>query len=193
MKFIVIAQNNDTQTALVSAIEDADNVAIPSSLSELPALLKEQAVSGIIIDMITATRSTAQEKQETNELIQLFPNLKVKLVKNELVCLGKGISIMQFVQNCRSFTPRTIRKGERKVRHIAFLLSADNEFSKPEKTVTLNIADKGCFVYSTGEWKPGDRVWLRFIDNDNVITGIVRWWQPWGNSKKMPGIGISFD
>ncbi len=194
MMFIVIANSEEKQKITLAAIQSTGHdTTLLASLSELPELLKTIPASGILIDLITSTKASSAEKESTNDLIQLYPHVKVKIVDGEVLVLGGGLTLGQFVQNCNTFKPRTIRKSERRIRHIPFLLSEDSEFIKPEKTVTLNIADGGCFIYSTGEWTVGARVWLRFIDNDKVMTAIVRWWQPWGNNKKMPGIGVFFD
>jgi hypothetical protein len=191
---VVVANNEKKRKAIIKALENDGGSAIElSSLAELQAVLKEVPVCGIILDLITSTKATAQEKLETNSLIQLYPNLKVKVVEDDLITLGNGMSMKKFVQDCQSFKPRTIRKSIRRDRHIAFLLSSDNKFTVAEKVVTLNISDDGCFIYSTNDWQEGDRVWLHFIDNECVMSGIVCWWQPWGNNKKMPGIGIRFD
>jgi len=193
MTLVVVVNSEEKQKTIAASIVFAEhNLTVLTSLSELPEFLKTVPVSGILIDLITSTKASTAEKEATNDIIQLFPHIKIKIVNSEILVLG-GITLKQFIHNCTTFTPRTIRKSERKVRHIAFLLSANSEFTCPEKVVTLNISDGGCFIYSTAEWRVGDRVWLRFIDNDKVMTATVRWWQPWGNNKKMPGIGILFD
>jgi len=194
MTLVIIANSEEKQQILSAQVEaEGVGVIVLSTLAELPVLLKKVPVSGILLDLVTATKASSHEKETTNEVIQLFPYAKVKIVNNEVLILGRGVSLQQFVADCRSFKPRTIRKSERRIRYIAFLLSADSSFENYEKVVTLNIGDGGCFIYSASEWQVGDRVWLRFIDNDRVMTGVVCWWQPWGNNKKMPGIGIKFD
>lgn len=194
MMFIVVANSEEKQKTVLAAIKSTGHDATAlQNLSELPELLKTLPVSGIMIDLITSTRASISEKESTNDLIQLYPHIKIKIINGEVIVLGSGVTLEQFIQNCNTFKPRTIRKSERRIRHIAFLLSAESEFINPEKTVTLNIANDGCFVYSTGEWKVGDTVWLRFVDNDKIMKAVVRWWQPWGNNKKMPGIGIKFE
>lgn len=194
MNLVVIANDEGKHKTIAAQLKADDiNLIAISALSELPQLLKEIPVSGILLDLVTSTRSSSNDKEATNELIQLYPHAKVKIINDEVLVLGSGVSLEQFAEDCKKFKPRTIRKSERKIRHIAFLLSADSSFENYEKVVTLNISDGGCFVYSVSEWQEGDRVWLRFIDNDSVMTGVVRWWQPWGNNKKMPGIGIKFD
>jgi hypothetical protein len=72
-------------------------------------------------------------------------------------------------------------------------LSADAKFENAEKVVTTNISDRGCFVYSIRKWTTGDRVWLRFLGDDEDICGTVCSWRQWGNNKAMPGIGIKLN
>lgn len=191
---VVVAKNEKTRRSIVKIVESEGGSAIAvASLAELLSILEETPVSGIILDLITSTKASAQEKLETNEPVQLYPNVKVKVAEDKVNTLGKGMSLGQFVRDCQAFKPRTIRKSIRRDRHIAFFLSRDDSFREIEKAVTLNISDGGCFICSTGDWQVGDRVWLRFIDNECVMSGVVVWWQPWGNNKKMPGIGIRFD
>jgi Tfp pilus assembly protein PilZ len=194
MMIVVIARDADTQNIIASSLKsEGANVTVLSALGDLPAVLKDIPVNGILLELITSTRSTSQEKQDTNDLIQFYCCARFKFVDNQVRILGHGMTLEQFVSDCRVAKPRTIRKNVRKVRHIALLLSADDEFTSAEKTVTIDISDEGCFVFSSEEWGIGDRVWLRLLDNDCVLTGTVRSWQPWGNNKKMPGIGIQLD
>lgn len=194
MIFVVVALIDETRNAIAAALEALGmEVRLLASLGELQAILQDVPVSGILLDLVTSTKASFQEKQSSHELIQLYPHVRLKIVGNEILILGKEKSLESFVDDCRQFKPRTIRKSPRKIRHIAFLLSADGTFGDAEKVVTLNISEGGCFVYSTREWSVGDRVWLRFIDNEVVISGTVRWWQPWGNNKKIPGIGVKLD
>jgi len=191
---VVVAKSEKTRRSIVKIVEMEGGSALGvASLAELLTVLEETPVSGIILDLITSTKASAQEKLETNEPIQLYPNIKVKVIEDQVNTLGKGMTLGQFVHDCQAFKPRSIRKSIRRERHIAFFLSRDNSFSAIEKVVTLNISDGGCFICSTSDWQVGERVWLRFIDNDCVMSGVVVWWQPWGNNKKMPGIGIRFD
>jgi Tfp pilus assembly protein PilZ len=194
MMIVVVARDEDTQKIIASALEaEGCAVTMLSALGALPEVLKNVPVSGILIELITSTKSSSAEKQATNDLIQLYTNARFKFVDNQMRILGHGMSLEQFVSDCRTVKPKTIRKKIRKVRHIALLLAADNEFAQVEKTVTMDIGDEGCFVFSSREWGIGDRVWLRLLDNDCVLTGTVRSWQPWGNNKKMPGIGVQLD
>ena len=191
---LIVAKNDDTLNRIVDAIQAEGVKTITAhSLAELPDILKEIPTSGLLLDLVTSTKATAQEKLDTNDLLQLYPHAKVKVVGSEVRILGDSRSLQEFIQDCRSFTPRVIRRSKRFTQYIGAFLSRDSDFSSAEKTVTFNFSEGGCFMYSTGDWKVDDPVWLRFIENECVIRGTVRWHQPWGNNKKLPGIGIKFD
>lgn len=191
---VIVAKNEYSLRTIASAVQAEGMTTFTSrSLAELPAILRESPISGILLDLVTSAKSTAQEKQETNDLLQLYPYAKVKVMEAGVRMLGDSRSLQQFIADCRVFPARTIRKAKRQIQYISALLSADDGFSAAEKTVTLNISDEGSFVYSANDWKVGDRVWMRFTENDCIVRGTVRWLQPWGNNKRLPGIGIKFD
>ena len=194
LALVIVAKNEDTLKKIAETVQAEDVRAITTrSLAELPEILREVPISGLLLDLVTSTKSTAQEKLDTNDLLQLYPHAKFKVVGTEVRILGESNSLQQFIRDCRSFTPRIIRRSKRFTQHIGALLSRDSTFSAAEKTVTINFSNGGCFMYSAGDWQVGERIWLRFIENDCVVQGTVRWIQPWGNNKKLPGIGIEFD
>lgn len=194
LAIVIVAKNEDALKTIMETVQAEGVNAIAShSLADLPAILKGVATSGVLLDLVTSAKSTAQEKLETNDLLQLFPHAKIKIVGSDVRILGDSRSLQQFIYDCRSFTPRVIRKNKRLTQHISAFLSADSQFTSAEKTVIFNFSDDGCFIYCTGDWKVGANVWLRFIENDCVVQGVVRWQQPWGNNKKLPGIGVEFD
>lgn len=191
-KIIVVAKSEETCKTIVQAVraEGVDAIA-SSSLTELPGILREVPTNGILLDIITSTKASAEEKHATNDLLQLYPHVKAKVIGDEIKIIGVNKSLTQFLDDCKAFNARVIRKCDRPVRYTGVYLSANSDFEDAEKAVTLNITDGGCFVYTAKEWKVGDRVWLHFKEDDRKEHGIVRWIQPWGNSKKMPGIGIN--
>lgn len=194
LALVIVVKNEDALARIVDTVRtDGVKTITTRSLAELPEILKEVPTNGLLLDLVTSAKSTAREKQDTNDLLQLYPHAKVKVVGDEVRILGDSRSLPQFIEDCRSFAPRVVRRSKRHTQYIGAFLSGDSAFSTPEKTVTFNFSDEGCFVYSSGDWQVGDPVWLRFIENDTVLRGSVRWLQPWGNNKRLPGIGIKFD
>jgi Tfp pilus assembly protein PilZ len=193
LTLVVIAKGEPARAVVARAVEAGGGTAIAlSSLAELPAVLRETPVSGILLEMVTSARASAAEKQETNDLIQLYAYAKFKVVNSEIKMLGRNMTLEDFLQQCLSIRPRMIRKSPRVVIHAGVYISKSSDFSQFEKSVTLNISNDGCFVYSACQWQVGERVWLLFKDQEHVMSGEVRWRHPWGKNNRMPGIGIRF-
>lgn len=162
------------------------------SADELTAVLEKIPACGILREVITSSKASPHAKSAIQELSEFYLFGKFKLAENEVLILGKE-SLQSFVHECQQFNPRTLRKDARRNAYLAVHLSADAKFKNAEKVVTTNISDRGCFVYSIREWTTGDRVWLRFLGDDEDICGTVCSWRQWGNNKAMSGIGIQLD
>jgi hypothetical protein len=168
-------------------------VTLLATLQELPAVLKTTPVSGILLEAITSVADPRQDTVAIHEMIDLYPFATFRVVDQEILVLGEAESLEGFVNQCRQFTPRVIRREIRTTVHLAVYLSADNTFEDAERAVTINVSDIGCFVYSIRNWTIGHRVWLRLLGDDVAIPGTVCSWQPWGNNKLLPGVGIELD
>jgi hypothetical protein len=144
------------------------------------------------LEAITSIKASPQAKKAIQKLAEFYHFGKFKLTGNEVLIPGKE-SLASFVHDCQQFNPRTLRKDTRHSAYLAVHLSADSNFEDAEKVVTVNVSDRGCFVYSIRKWSAGNRSWLRFLGDEADICGTVCVWQPWGNNKTMPGIGIKLD
>jgi hypothetical protein len=192
-KCVVVALSGEVRTTVAAQLKslgvDATLVASPD---ELTAVLENIPACGILLEVITSIKASPQAKSAIQELSEFYLFGKFKLAGSEVLILGKE-SLQSFVHECQQFNPRTLRKDTRHNAYLAVHLCADAKFEDAEKVVTTNVSDRGCFVYSIREWTAGDRVWLRFLGDDADICGTVCAWQPWGNNKTMPGIGIKLD
>lgn len=190
---VVVALSDDVRNIVAAGLKSLGvEATLLASLDELPTTLEKIPACGILLEVITSIKASPQAKKAMQELAEFYPFGKFKLVGNEVLILGKG-SLNSFVHDCQQFKPRTLRKDTRNIAHLAVHLSAEGNLEDAEKVVTINVSDRGCFVYSIREWRVGDRVWLRFLGDEVDICGTVCSWQPWGNNKTMPGIGISLD
>ena len=189
----VVALSEDVRNIVAAGLKalgmEATLVASPE---ELPAVLEKSLACGILLEVITAIKASPDAKKAIQELSEFYPFGKFKLAGNEVLILGKE-SLQSFVHDCQQFNPRTLRRDTRHSAYLAVHRCADEKFEDAEKVVTVNVSDHGCFVYSIREWSTGNRVWLRFLGDDADICGTVCAWQPWGNNKTMPGIGIKLD
>gem|GEM_PF-1680297 len=192
---VVIANDEASRQSIARAFDSPECCLLPlAALGDLLPVLHEVPVHGIIVELITSVKATEREKSETFHIMQLFPHLKVKVLDGEVRVMGRRITPGSFLREvCREFRSRTIRKNDRASRHIGVEICRDPSFQTAERAFTFNISTRGCFICSVHSWQAGERVWLRFAGFDHVVSGVVRWWQSWGTSRLVPGIGVEFD
>jgi hypothetical protein len=181
------------------------NVDVVSSVGEICTQLTETPYNGIMVDLETKMKASADEKKLVNELQSLFPLLQLK--RDSATGTVRSLYIGQFVggngtledfleEECRAFTPRTIRASMRKVINFNVILGPHPDLSrrKVEKSVTLNVSQGGCYLYSVRKWKANETAWFVFKELDDLtpIQADVRWCVQWGTSMKVPGIGVQF-
>jgi len=194
MMCVVVGPSRDARSCVGASLRSLGmEVTLLASVQELPEILKTTPACGILLEAVTSMEETRQGAEEIHKLIDLYPFATFRIVSNKVLILGEAESLEEFVDQCRRFTPRVIRREDRTAMHLAVYLSADKAFKDAEKAVTINVSDSGCFVYSIRKWTIGDRVWLRLHGDDVTISGIVCAWQPWGNDKFIPGVGIELD
>lgn len=168
----------------------------------------EDSFSGIIIDILTLLRSSQDEKNIAYDLINLYPTLRLTWDKrNRQINLGlleqsyfidPEAELRLFMERCRSFSPRSMRKHDRVPVCLNALLSADE--SCPEgtsaRTFTVNISEGGAFLHTVAPYERGEVVWLTLTDLADTapIKGRVCWKIEWGlPHRAVPGIGVQFE
>ena len=190
---VVVASSDDVRRVIAASLEDLGlDVRAVSALGELPVIVKEVAVGGILLELATSIQSSPEEKEEAHEITRLYAFARFRLLGDEVRILGAGNSLEAFAERCRQSRPRVTRREARERRHLGVYVSGDPGFEDAEKTVTIDISKGGCFVYSSREWRVGDSVWLRFPGEEADFSGTVRFWREWGNDREIPGIGIRF-
>jgi hypothetical protein len=144
------------------------------------------------VGSITSIRASPQAKKALQELAEFYPSGRFKLTGNEITILGKE-SLGSFCARLPAVQSENAAEGCEKYRLSCSSFVGNGNFEHAEKVVTVNVSDRGCFVFSIREWKTGDRVWLRFLGDEADICGTVCAWQPWGNNKTTLGISIKLD
>jgi hypothetical protein len=161
--------------------------------------------SGILVDVPTMIRSESTNKGRVSSVMDRFPVLRLLYNgdRGGIRGLSHGgtvrdnKSLKSFVLNeCLTFSPRTIRRSRRSDLVLNVLLAADaDDFGKRhERTVTVNVSEQGCFVYSTGEWEDDQTAWMvvNELDDKTPIGLHVHWARFWGEMTRIPGIGTSY-
>jgi hypothetical protein len=189
---VVIAKNQAIRDSVSLLLKLSGLDCLPlASLEELPDALAVHPISGILLELATGIRGSAQQKKAVQEVFGFYPSAKFRFADNQALIVGQTFD--EFVQCCLQFAPRIKRSQERADSCLAVYLSADPSFSQAEKSVTINVSTGGCFVYSVREWRVGDPIWLRFYGETTTSHGAVRLCRPWGNNKVFPGIGVRLD
>ena len=202
---LVCADKNDTRVYLNSLEPLGVDVDTVSSLKDLHRLLINNEYNGLMIDLKTKIRASMSEKELTHEILELFPVIQLRCdEKTESIrtlYFGQsagGGTIDTFInEDCRSFTPRSIRLNKRNKVHFNIVLSKDNDFSEKNiyRTVTMDVSKGGVNIYSLNGREAGDMVSfiIKELDDDKPILGEVRWKRPWGKTMQVPGIGVKFE
>ena len=204
-KVILVSREGAAKQTYLHALKtleaDVDTV---SSFGELHRALIHTSYHGVMIDLVTKVRAKKVEKELFHQILELFPvvqlNTEDKSGKIRTLYFGQSVgggTLEKFIhEECRSFLPRKIRSSLRKRIHFNVTMSKSDDFAEEEieKTVTIDISQGGCFIYSINEWEGRQIAWL-IINELNDSTPIpceVRWRIPWGKMMKVPGIGLKF-
>jgi len=142
-----------------------------------------------------------QNRYSVYGLVENFPvsQLKINDETGEISCFHysqkSGGTMLDFIHNeCSNFVPRMIRSDARKAIHLNVVLYKTEDASQPERSVTLNISKGGCFIFSAQEWEEGSEAWMHFMElkDSTLISGQIRHAVRWGESMRIPGIGVEF-
>lgn len=178
-----------------------------ASFSDVLSLSVEKAYNGLIIDILTLIRSSKEEKMIAYDCINFYPCLRVKwnpgqkgmnIAPPEQGLSPDTVAMKAFIEKkCHPFTPRTLRKYNRKDTFLSAALSTcgDCGIEQGLKTFTVNISRGGAFVHTTLPFRKEEAVWLHFPDmaGGGPVKGAACWQIAWGSARAIPGIGVRFE
>lgn len=204
MRLLLVAAHGEArrryEADLAALAVDYDAVA---SLAELRDELTRQAYNGLLLDMPTMLRAPAAEKSLTNDLLDIFPALKMSYdLDTGLVhsmYYGEqgriGHSLASFIAaEAEPFQARTIRRRRRQDLAACVALQRPGEAHR-ELAAMVNLSMDGCFVITAGTWLGGQELQLFMADlaDQAPIAARCRRVVPWGPGMHLPGIGVSFE
>ncbi len=200
---LLISSNAEERKIYESAIRALGvEVTAAPSLKGLSEKVKDLFLNGVVMDMPTKIMALKNDREFIYTTLRKFPvahlTLGKKTGKIRLFYPGQppGATLKDFVcGECRAFTPRRLAHHIRKVLHFNVLLSRHREMADCEKTVSVDVSEGGCFIFSAQEWVKGDMVWLKIMElsHDDPIGARVRRCFLWGEDMRVPGIGLEFD
>lgn len=206
-KLLLIAEEGPARTAYVEVLRDLDiEVDCIASPAEITGALIDAPYSGLLIDVPTMIRCECGDKNRITRIMDRFPVLR--LMYNPKYGGIRGLSqggtvrdnrdLTEFIlTQCVPFFPRSIRVARRQ--EVVFNIMLLDDLTKleqgGEQTVTVNVSEHGCFVYSVLDWPLDTSAWvvIQELEDQTPIELMIRWKRSWGESMRIPGIGASFE
>jgi len=158
---------------------------------------------GILLDTPTLIRDKSFDRRTLEKLGSIFPVIRLRFDPQK-GCI-EGVSGQQAINGgdalacflegqCSRFSPRTLRLAARAELALPVRLHALPQGGEGEKTFTLNISLRGCFVFSVGCWEKGAPAWVEFADfkDRTLVPARVSWCCAWGRRSHPPGVGLEF-
>jgi hypothetical protein len=171
------------------------------SISQLCQTLPDTSISGFMVEIQVAVKATDTEKDLLHTLERIFPNVKTNWNPTDgfrALHHGAGKSgeenLIAFVQDCRKFKPRALRKDKRheeKCNVLFWPAGASEETA--QRAYTLDISRGGLFVCTCDPPPEGSAVWVTLREVDaRPFKVLVMWKLAWGVAMRIPGFGGSF-
>jgi len=200
---LLISSNANERKIYESAIRALDvNVTVVPSLKGLSEEVKDLFLNGVVMDMSTKIMALKNDREFIYTTLRKFPVVYLTLGKEtgkiRLFYPGQppGATLKDFIdRECRTFAPRRLAHHIRKELHFNVLLSRYPEMADCEKTVSVDVSEGGCFIFSAQEWVMGDMAWLKIpeLGHPDPIGARVKRCVRWGEGMQVPGIGLQFD
>lgn len=206
IKVLIIASDPTTADRYRTAVENLGaECEVAGNIADMKLQMSKMPFNGLILDVLTAVRSSLKDKIDIQSISEAYPILRVRwdanageirgLVIGNLI--NKENPLQDFLNKfCHSRPARTCRMNKRYPIHFNVLLSKDVNFAadQTEKTVTLDISQGGCFLISTQSWQDTEYAWIRFLEvsDPTPIQLIIRRHCAWGKTMSLPGIGTEF-
>jgi hypothetical protein len=186
IKFLLVCRvGGSLQRYLDEAKGRGVQIDVATTIKEFYDATVETPYSGLMIDMPTKIKDFSDDREKVDNILQLFPvirltfNEKTKQIKAFYSGLLNGTgSIEEFVTHkCLFFSARTLRAYRRKVINFNVILSKSKSISggNSERTVTMNVSQGGCFIYSIDKWEINSDVWftIKELTDQTPIHGLV--------------------
>lgn len=203
---VLLVCRSASRSQLYRTVLDSKGVCclMVTSLKEVHTLAAGTAFSGLLLDMPIMVKATPTERLTLEDLQRALPcaylniapatdSIKLMMV-NDLQ--GAAATIEEFAELTSRFPPRCVVPKNRITLHLHTLLQHGSETGSSAKTVTLDLSNGGCFLFSVDPILQTETdISLQFIglDDPTPIIATVCWCNAFGASGKQgPGVGVRF-
>lgn len=207
VRVALVCRQAEARAAYRARLEAAGaEVTLVTRLGALSDALASEAHHGIVMDVPTQLKASAEEREATREVLELYPVLSVRYqAKSDTVrafstrqSKVSGEEIEDFLfEECAGHTPRRARAFERHTLRLNLTLSRTGNFSQDDssRAVTADVSAGGCFAVTMDDWNDTDEVFvlIRELASDIPIRCRIRWTSAWGEGSRFPGLGLSFE
>lgn len=206
-RLLLVSETGLSRSAYTDVLEtldvDVDCIASPDEMTDA---LADARYSGVLVDVPTMIRCQCDNKNRITKIMNRFPVLKLMYdpAHGGVRGLAHGgtfkdnRNLSDFVlHECVPFEPRSIRVAKRQpvVFNVMLLDEIGCGDLNGERTVTVNVSEHGCFVYTVNDWTMFSPAWMvvNEFEDKTPIELRVRWQGQWGMNMCLPGIGTSFE
>ncbi|MBJ6750916.1 PilZ domain-containing protein [Geomonas anaerohicana] len=209
IKILIVVKDSEAGDAYAHAVTEIGVACdVARSFVEMSQMATDNRYNGFLVDILTLVRCSKEEKVIAYECINLFPVLRVKWEarhkKIKLSPLEQSFSpdtdsaLRFFIENrCRNFPARSLRRSPRRSINLNLYYSTDPGFPPDNtyKSFTINLGSHGLFLHTMQDFLQGDTIWIRFLEfaDQTPMRATVRWSQPWGVTRCIPGAGVMFE
>ena len=176
-----------------------------AELKEIHLLTTGTPLNGILLDMPVLIKAASAEKQAIEDILKALPSayLNIAPATDNIKLLtatgtqGVAKSLDEFAAICKGFEARLVRPKDRFPLNLQALLILDTDRTNTERTVTLNVSSKGCFLFTANpELELDQKLQIQFVglQDTTPVSGSICWLRRWGSDlHHIPGIGVNFD
>ncbi len=181
------------------------NADVVATFRELYDSMAQNSYNGIVLDLNTKLKSSREENNLVRNILENFPVAELRW-DSDTNKIGtyyqgqhkEGGNLEDFVNRiCRFFDARKISTEKRIDLNLCVMLARSDDFKEEniEKTISINISEGGCHIFSKDKWEIGDAACFIFkeLSDQTPIRGKVRWFTEWGKGIQPPGIGIKYE
>jgi hypothetical protein len=205
LRLLLIAQQGMARRAYESALNARGMVV--DTVSDIDSFFRavtHTAYNGVLVDIPTKVLALKNHRDLVNSILSHYPviQLNIERVSGRIRALRLGHTedsgTLEDLLTADTLLPlpKRFRGRRRQKRHYNVLVSETPEAAQTGafQSVTVDLSEEGCFLFYAGKQDLPDTLWLRFLeltDPEPILVSVRRRIR-WGESMRIPGVGVKF-